>query len=633
MARKEPTDPRVNKWIERRSIGERVQTPIYQKTRKYWDLFFAVVKNISSPWRSRLFLPEYFSIIWAKAAILTGRPISFDVVAHQPEDEVAAQVMKQVMDFQLREPNAQPSFYKNYTTMVIESLVTGTAFAEVNFMMKPRKFINYLRKDDGTLDFSKQEVVKRMARWCEINPIEQTRIFFDPAATHPQKAAWIVVEDFRTKEAILAKASQDKSFYTNLDKLDDAPQASDDLGFHNASRNKLFNLVDKINEDPSVKYIKIWKCYERKLDTKTGEEYIEYSEIAGELTLIREPRRLQHWHNMYPIAVMYDYDRPHELWGIGEIEATESLVRGMNDNLNHFMDNQNLSNNTMIMRKSSTILEPFIIEPGGEVIYDGERPEQFRWPSPDGQSFQLVQGTLQAGLERASGIGGYLNGAPSSSVDKTRGTKGGIERIIQSGQNRISYSQRQIGDFMEQVGRMYMSYIQQYFTEEFVIRLTDGPYQRVAPEDIQGEFDVFIQDTSLDPVSKAEEVDMILGMIERLEKVMPILQMEGKSIAMSSLLTRYLTKLGEKQPENIIIDMPPPQPAKQEIKKNISIAFSGDMLPPQLQAELLAEQFEAEDEEEAMANNGILEGQDMNSLSGLPTTLEGFNGDGETPIA
>lgn len=584
-------DKLIRTWTSRRMLAASTQTPMYRKFKEYYDLVLAVAKTIQAPWRSKLFLPEFFSVIMTKAAILTSKPLGWEIVGRTEDDKVNAEPMKQVMDYQLREPHVAPSPYNRYTTMVLDSLITGTSIAKVNFRFLKESYRQYpIDEKTGKIDTSKVEVLQKMARWNEFEPVESIRFFIDPVTKSIQQAQWIIEESFQTLAQLKAQNLVSPGYYTNLSELTDGDSSADDLGQYNTSRNNLINLSDKMSQDDTVKYLRIWNCYERKYDDKTGEPFVEKSVVAAEKVFIKEPARQEEWHNQYPFVVMYDYNRPHEFWGIGEVEVNQSVVRGINDNLNHFMDNENLSNNTMIMRRSSTSLEPFIIEPGGEVVYDGEAPTQFRFPDPNGQSFQIVHQTLTQGLERSTGVTGYLAGMPSTGVDKTRGTKGGIQTITQNAQNRVGYNQRQGGDFMEQVGRMFLANCQQFFTEDFYVRLSDGTYTKRSPEEIRGEFDLFATDASLTPSNKEEEVSMIMEMLDRLEASMPILNSEGKTIKVSKLLTRYLNIIGERMPEDIIVEMPPVQPPS-EVKKNISINFSGDILPGPIKSEILASEF------------------------------------------
>lgn len=581
----------VRIWSERRSSAESRQIPLYTKFKKFYDALYAVVENMSSPWRSNLYLPEFFTIIMTKASIITSKQIKFELRGTGSEDLKSANTLEKVMDYQVREPHVQPTHYNRYTTQVLDSLVTGTSIAEVPFRMQKDYFREYpIDENTGLIDTKKVKLTTRLAKWNEFLPLDSTRFFKDPFSSSLQGCSWIIVDEFRTYDEMAAKNIETPGFY-DLKGVKSLPAASDNLGQYNTSRNKLLNISDKVSEDGTVKYIKIWRCYSRKYDKKTGEKYISYLEIAGGKLIIREERRLDNWHGLYPFAVMYGYNRPYEFWGLGEIEVNESIVKGLNDNVNQFFDNKNLSNNSMIMRRNSTILEPFVIEPGGEVLYDGEPPTQFRFPDPDSNTFVNAHNTLIQALERSSGVSGYSAGVPSAGVDKTRGTKGGIEQISQNANNRFGYTQRQVGDFFEQVGRIWLSNIQQYFTEDFYVRLSSGQKTLVKPEEIQGEFDVSVADTSLSPSNKQERLESSLQAIKIISDAAPELAKEGKMVKISEIVKDVVSLLNDKKPEDIITDAPQSQP--EQPKKNISVTFVGENLPDGIQAELLAEQFSA----------------------------------------
>lgn len=624
MAETEVIDPTIKVWQDRRTIAESAQIPIYKKFKGYYDQFYSVVKNISSPWRSKLWLPEFFSVIWVKAAILTAKPFSWEVSAREDADTLNAEVAKKVLEYQIKEPHVQPSHYKRFTTGTLDALITGTAIYSVPFRISKDYFHQYGLGKDGLINTKEVKTTSRVVRWNEFEPIEHTRFFKDPYSDTLQGAQWIIIRQYLTANNIKGKNAITPGYYVNLNQLDGLEGATDQLGHYNVSRNNLLGLSDKIAQDKTVKYVEVWCCYEKKYDEYTGEQYVEYSEIAGGKTYIRKPKKQENWHGLYPFAVQYDYDRPHEFWGIGEIEANESIVKGMNDNLNHFMDNLNLSNNSMIIRRTDTDVEPFIIEPGGEVIYDGDTaPQQFRFPDPNGQTFQIAHGVLKATLDKSTGVDGYMAGSPSSSVDKTRGTKGGIEAITQNAQGRMAYSMRQSADFLEQVGRIWLSNVQQFFTEDFMVRLTDNKMVNYAPEEVRGEMDVFVADDSLTPTSKGEKLDMIMGMLNTLNSVTPALAAEGKQIKVSELVKRYINIIGGIPVDGLLGDLPPTPP--NDIKKNVAVTFAGEKLPPQIQAEILAEEIHAGDNPTPTPNEG---GTNVGA-AGLPSEMPqdaGMNG-------
>jgi hypothetical protein len=107
-------------------------------------------------------------------------------------------------------------------------------------------------------------------------------------------------------------------------------------------------------------------------------------------------------------------DKPYQFWGESQSSRTaETLQAAINDIFNHYMDAHNMADG-MVAIEEGSVVEPYVIEPGGEIRYRGEMPKQFKFPSPDCRwSLQTALNVINGAIENAT-ISQYASGVPNS---------------------------------------------------------------------------------------------------------------------------------------------------------------------------------------------------------------------------
>jgi hypothetical protein len=106
------------------------------------------------------------------------------------------------------------------------------------------------------------------------------------------------------------------------------------------------------------------------------------------------------------------------------------MQSAVNDLFNHYLDNWNLSIESMLMYEDGTLTNDFIIEPGGEITFTGDPPKQFKFPEPNPQQLSVVMNVLEKGIDNAT-FSPYASGNPNDKNDKTQGTAYGVKTISQ----------------------------------------------------------------------------------------------------------------------------------------------------------------------------------------------------------
>jgi hypothetical protein len=161
----------------------------------------------------------------------------------------------------------------------------------------------------------------------------------------------------------------------------------------------------------------------------------------------------------------------------------------------------------MIMYEDGTLTSDFIIEPGGEITYTGEKPEAFKFPEPNPAQLSMVMGVIEKAVENAT-VPQYISGVPNSGIDKTAGTAKGISMISEAATEKIGYMRDNFKQSMVNVGKIWLSNLQQFqdMTEE--IRTYERGEEKpdiILPSDYDGRIDLTIDDDSLTPMTKEEK--------------------------------------------------------------------------------------------------------------------------------
>jgi hypothetical protein len=227
----------------------------------------------------------------------------------------------------------------------------------------------------------------------------------------------------------------------------------------------------------------------------------------------------------YPFAIFRDYDRPGEFWGRGEPEELVSLQKTMNKMMANITDNASLmANGIWKAVRGSVDAAKLVNQPGLVVTYNpGYDPPQ-REPGVALPGFvtQFVE-MLRSHFDTVSGVHDVTQGRGPSGI--TAGVA--IESLQEAAHTRIRLKIRGLEAFLAQVGRLMLSRIQQFYTEERIIRITNvegaADFLRVAPENIQGEFDVRATAGASLAQTQASRFQQAILLSDRISKIDPYL--------------------------------------------------------------------------------------------------------------
>lgn len=505
-------------WKQRFENRQNKLNKMFDDTKKYYDIMYAV-QNTSkiSPWKSKVYVPVLASKAWDLIARMSDVTPYFNVIVKNEmdmDDETGQFYIPE--DVRLREKRIEAKLHYDYQCgdepmklrvfdPLVDAVVAGTGYALVPWMLeetqkKARRF-----SEDGEMD-NEHTVVK--TSYHGSNGFEGIN-FFD---VFPSDApSWFKMPDLIIRGRKPLVDMEASGLYVNLDKCDTGVSEDITRSQFNNSRNRVVNEAEAYTKDDTEEQVSYFECYERTAKGVTLTTYaIGESQNGedGDWIEIR-PESVPYWHNMFPVVPFYCRKKSYSVFGESLFENNRTLQSATNDLFNHYLDNWNLSIDSMLMYEDGSLTNDFVIEPGGEISYTGEKPTQFKFPEPNPQQLSLVMDVLEKGVDAAT-FSPYATGTPSDGNDKTQGTAYGVKSITEAATTKIGFFRDNFKQSMKTVGRIWLSNLQQFQDDPEEVRQTiNGQVvpDVVLPSDYQGEIELDIDDDSMVPLSKQDKAD------------------------------------------------------------------------------------------------------------------------------
>jgi len=506
-------EKRAQIWKQRFDRCEQNQERLFNKVSKYYDIMYAVQSNENvAPWRAKIYVPIMASKAWDLIARLSSvlpyfrTRINDEIIVNELGDmEIPKDVRnrqkrldsKLAYDYQYGQE--EPMKLKVFDTM-LDAVVAGTGFAKAGWHYGEQTSFSRIYNEDGLVeDMSKEKkrTVKKGNNTFE--PINFFNVFIGDNATNYGKAKYVIVRSFKPLDELKADPR-----LSNVDQLIDVPNKGN-FDTHNQSRNRLVNESKQEQNDETVPTATIYEVFER---TPKGMKCGTFGiGKANKVWVELEEPKVKYWHNQFPVQPFYCRRKSYSPWGESLFENNSSLQYATNDLFNHYLDNWNLSIDSMIMYEDGTLTSDFIIEPGGEITYTGEKPEAFKFPEPNPAQLSMVMGVIEKAVENAT-VPQYVSGVPNSSIDKTAGTAKGISLISEAATEKIGYMRDNFKQSMVMVGKIWLSNLQQFQDRTEEIRTFERGSEKpdiILPQDYSGDIDLTIDDDSLTPMTKEEK--------------------------------------------------------------------------------------------------------------------------------
>lgn len=508
---------KTNIWKKRFKNREDKLKKMFEDARKYYDILYAVQKTKGmSPWKSKVYVPILASKAWDLIARMSDVVPLFNVEFKNEISLGEGEKFTKDPSVIERELRIQAKLLDDYNCSagepmkfrifdpLVDAVTAGTGYAYASWVPETRT--SKARKYDGNGVMDNTKTVTKKVRGGK-NGFEGINYFnvFPADGASWQKLPYVIVRGFAPKYILKQRGC------TNLGKASTKLSDNTDFNLNNEARNRVVNEQESTYVDDSVKIVTYYECYER---TEKGIELTIYAEGSGEAkgdgawVEIKAPS-YPYWHDLYPVIPFYCRRKSYSPFGESLFENNRTLQSATNDLFNHYLDNWNISIDSMIISEDGSLTNNFVIEPGGEITYSGEKPTQWKFPEPNPQQLSVVMNTIKDGIENAT-FSQYASGVPNSANDKTQGTAYGIKSITEAATNKIGFFRDNFKQSMKTVGAIWLSNLQQFENNPSEVkREVNGKqeYDIVLPSDYQGEAVVDIDDDSMVPMSKQEKIE------------------------------------------------------------------------------------------------------------------------------
>ena len=502
----EAEEMRASFWATRYSVAQDIQRPMQQKWGKWYkDMYAQLETSDMAVWRSKVYLPIISSKIWDLIARFIQYKPGWEVSIRSlpmmmPPDQYEQYIsemnvkydkVKLKMEYDYDNPLRDYPIQSEIQSVMIDAAVTGTGLARVPYDTKIVEEKEHVQRGE-MIDLSLEEITTSHQGFNGFEAINIFNVYKSPASKGVQDG-WIIIRDY-----VPLSELQSRENYKNLEGLA-AGAVSDDTAQFQRAKNMLVANPDQVAADSSLNLVETLECWdsESKMVTvfaNSGGEFVE---------IFREPNIYRH--GKIPFVRFTIREKPHQFWGESILENSETLQAAANDTFNHYMDELNMSDGMMAIEEGS-VVEPFIVEPGGEFRYRGEAPKQWKFPEPNPAQLSTVINQIHQAVENAT-LSSYASGAPNSATDKTAGTATGITRLMEAAAEKIGMMRASFRRSFNEVGNMWLANTQQFMDRDIPVssnREGNTVTEIIRPVDITGLFNLKIDEGSFEPVSKDE---------------------------------------------------------------------------------------------------------------------------------
>lgn len=530
--RDEKFDNKAMMWEKRYTSASTHQESMFKRYAQWYDTMYAVINTDDfAPWRSKIFIPILSSKAWNLISKLLDVKPGFrvrlreeDMDNEEAEDIVAKIQRKLAYDYD--NPNLEEPVRAKLLGPLMDAVVCGMGVAKVPWRTEKRTYYTHpIDPVTESLDMSKQVAKTRRIEMNDLEPVNIFNVFFAPSATSFYSSPWIIIREFKTlSELYDINNAKGVEIYKNLDRLKGVRADSDRWATYNVSRNRLTNTEDVLAADETVDQIELFECYDLKTNhicTYAKATNAEKSDKEQSTWVEIRRQKNPYWHGRFPLTPFYIKRKPHTVFGEGIFEVAHRLQAGINDVFNHYLDNFNLSVDGMVMVDEDSQVEEYLVQPGGEMVYRGNPPQQFKFPEPNPAQISLVMTEIQKAIENVT-ISSYATGTPDSSSDSTQGTATGIIRLQEAAGDIIGFMRANFRQSLKQIGWFWLSNNQQFLSSEITIPTMENGVEgsaTVRPEDFQYEFELTIDEASMEPLSKQEQRENFLLFVAQLTQL------------------------------------------------------------------------------------------------------------------
>lgn len=515
---------RAKLWKQRFIDAESNQQGNFKKYGDWYGLMYAAINTPKMAlWRSKAFLPIITAKVWDLVSRFVQYRPSWEVKLYNlpislPTQELQNYLknvnqkydkVKAKMDYDYDDPVRKTSIHEEHFNTLVDAVVTGTGIARVDYRKSEDELHDHPTDVFGNLDYSLENVTKITNGFNNYESINIFNFYKDPTAKHMNQG-WHLIKDTATKAELQNHPEYDQQVINELQ----FGAVTDTTAQYQQNKRRLEGTPDPLSADSTGQKCWIFDAWD--LDSGMHTVYAMGGADSTWREIFREKN--PYWHKKSPYVRFVIRQKPHVFWGESIFENSESLQLAMNDLFNHYMDNYNMSDGMLAIEEGS-VVEPYIVEPGGEFRYRGEVPKQLKFPEPNPAQLTTIMNRIDSVIENVT-ISQYASGVPNSATDNTAGTATGVSKLMEAATEKIGMMRANIRNSWAEVGNIWLMNSQQFMGVSVPVERTTGrgiEVDIVSPFDIQGNFVLRVGSNSFEPISDSEKLENYKGYVANIQ--------------------------------------------------------------------------------------------------------------------
>jgi hypothetical protein len=237
-------------------------------------------------------------------------------------------------------------------------------------------------------------------------------------------------------------------------------------------------------------------------------------------------------HGDFPYEELDGYAVPDSLFPIGDIEPMETQQRELDlmESIQTMHARSFVQKYVYVKGKLTPSQIARLTDPTENLCDIGEDSGLRALENPTvNQTVPMTTDMIKGDMTKISGVSEY----DTAVIPKTETTLGEAQMVQGGANNRKEDDKKSVEDFVGRVMNKLFATVQQYMTDDMIIKITgDGSkpddWANISPENIQGEFDFKIQPNSASPVNKDKLRADNLALYDKFSKD-PIIPIAGKN--------------------------------------------------------------------------------------------------------
>lgn len=536
-----------------------------------YKLYLNVAELAKTPTRARVFIPAVFQVIEAAVpklmTLVFGNEDFFDVVADNPKKQPIAEVIKQLLKYQL----ANADFFLKFMDFVKQLLMYGTSYFYVYWKVVrkwvwkrtairgPKTFLGITVSQNAILGWKEEKVYETVERRPEIEVLDVLDVYPDPEARTEKDAKAIWVRSWMTIEEVKEMGAGQFPVFDpqNVQMLENGTthtwQASRQV------RNSMRGLQTGYADKGQVEVLTRWGLYDLDGDGIREETLIV---IANREVLLRAMPNPFH-HQRRPIIRSVLFPVPLEWFGVGLIEPIIPLQHELNTIRRQRLDNVNIIINRMwkVNSFADIDLDTLVSSPSGIILTDDMDAIEALATDNVTQTAYMEAQSIQTDIENTT-TPKSLQGTPESG--RLGRTASGAQMIISQALEKFGTASKMVEESaIKRVLRMTFDLDLQFLDSEDDMT----PYAKLF-----GELQVAPDQLHTDISFQMKGISEMIGKEGQINQIVSFMGVFGPALAPESVqdLMKKMWKLMGFDADEVNLIAVPPTPGAVDIRGDVA---------------------------------------------------------------